>query len=274
VTGAVQLLGGGQTGRSRSHNGHPFASAHLWDLWLNPALLEGMIDDGALDILDRDRRLRDAQDAGSLARSGTHATSELGEVVGLQQLTQCLLPLTVEDEVVPLGNDVAQRAASGVGLTEGHTALHAAGSLDLEVLAHMWEVVNLVPILLSLPSISVRSRLPLVLHKAAGLVQHAIGTLLLERHILDGLLDVLNVRLMLSIAILDGGLQRLLHRLLFGHVLESLLVFVREDLDELALGLGPVIQQLLGHLGARLLDEIGQQFLDQINIFTYMFFLN
>lgn len=44
---------------------------------LYPAALEGVVDDGALDVLDGDGRLRDAQHTRALARGRTHATREL-----------------------------------------------------------------------------------------------------------------------------------------------------------------------------------------------------
>jgi len=39
---------------------------------LDPALLEGIVNDGALDVLDGDRRGVDAQHAGALTGRGTH----------------------------------------------------------------------------------------------------------------------------------------------------------------------------------------------------------
>jgi len=37
-------------------------------------------------------------------------TSELGEVVGHEESVESVLPLTLEDEVVPFGNDVSDGA--------------------------------------------------------------------------------------------------------------------------------------------------------------------
>jgi len=52
-------------------------------LALDPSHGECLVDDGTLDVLDGDRRLVDAEDAGTLARSRTHASSKLREIVGL-----------------------------------------------------------------------------------------------------------------------------------------------------------------------------------------------
>lgn len=47
------------------------------DLGRDPAALEGVVDDGALDVLDGDGRLRDAEHARALARRRAHAPREL-----------------------------------------------------------------------------------------------------------------------------------------------------------------------------------------------------
>lgn len=45
-------------------------------LRLYPAGFERVVDDGALDVLDGDGRLGDAEHARALARRGAHATRE------------------------------------------------------------------------------------------------------------------------------------------------------------------------------------------------------
>jgi len=57
-------------------------------------------------------------------RCRTNATGELGKVVGLQQLAQRLVPVALEDQLVPFGDDVAQWTA-GVALAEGYATVHA-----------------------------------------------------------------------------------------------------------------------------------------------------
>jgi hypothetical protein len=52
---------------------------------VDPALLEGAVDDVALDVLDGDRIVVDVEDAGLLARRRADAAGELGEVVGRVQ---------------------------------------------------------------------------------------------------------------------------------------------------------------------------------------------
>ena len=103
----------------------------------DPPLLEALVDDRALDALDRDRRLADAEHARALARRRADPPGELGEVVGLVQARQRLAPLPAVDEVVPLGDEVVDRAARGPArqhrprVAEGDAAIHAARPLLL-----------------------------------------------------------------------------------------------------------------------------------------------
>lgn len=57
-------------------------------------------------------------------------TSELWEIVRHEQSVQSVLPLALEDEIVPLGDNVSDRA-SRVRLTERNTTVHATGRLGL-----------------------------------------------------------------------------------------------------------------------------------------------
>jgi hypothetical protein len=93
------------------------------------------IDDGALDALDRHRRVEDAQRARAFARRRADATGELREVVGLVQAVERLAPEAAVDQVVPLRDQVVDRAAGGhavdqlAGVAEGNAAVHAARPL-------------------------------------------------------------------------------------------------------------------------------------------------
>ena len=100
-------------------------------LGLDPAFVEGAIDDGLLDVLDGDRRLVDAEHAGRLARRGTDAAGELREIVGGVQRADGFAPAAAIDQIVPVGNDVVQRAA---GVAEGNAAIHAARALRADFL--------------------------------------------------------------------------------------------------------------------------------------------
>ena len=128
VAGARQLLRRRHSGGTRSDDRDALAGLDFRRLGFDPAFLEGMLDDRLLDVLDRDRRLIDAEHARRFARRGTDAAGELGEVVGRVQLTDRVLPTIAIDEIVPVRNDVVDRAA---GVAERHAAIHAARGLRL-----------------------------------------------------------------------------------------------------------------------------------------------
>ena len=97
----------------------------------DPALGPGAIDDRELDLLDRDGvALVDLEHTGRLARRRAEPARELGEVVRAVQLLARLRPAVAVDEVVPVRDQVPERAAV---LAERHAALHAAGGLRAQL---------------------------------------------------------------------------------------------------------------------------------------------
>ena len=129
VAGAVQLIGGRQPRRARADNGHPFAGARWRGLRGDPPFRERALDDRHLRRLDRDRRIVDPQHARSLARRGTQASGEFGKVVRRVEPIDGGAPPIAIDEVVPVGNQVAERATL---MTERDAAVHAARRLILQ----------------------------------------------------------------------------------------------------------------------------------------------
>ena len=93
---------------------------------MNPALVPGALDDAAFDELDGDGGLIDAQHASCFAGSGADAAGEFREVVGGVEAANGALPAAVIDQVVPVGDEVIDRAAR---VAEGHAAIHAASAL-------------------------------------------------------------------------------------------------------------------------------------------------
>ncbi len=91
---------------------------------------ERVVDDGLLDLLDGHRRLVDAQHAGGFARRRADAAGEFRKIVGRVQHANGFAPAAAIHQVVPVGNDVGERAA---GVAEGHAAIHAAGALRAEL---------------------------------------------------------------------------------------------------------------------------------------------
>ena len=92
-----------------------------------------MVGDRLLDAFDRDAAARlllaDGQHAGGLAWRGAQPAGEFGEVVGRVQAVAGGIPPSAPHQVVPLGDEVAQRAARGPGVAERDSAVHAAAGL-------------------------------------------------------------------------------------------------------------------------------------------------
>ena len=131
VPRAVQLLRGGETRRAGADDGDAPARALARRLRDDPALLPGAVDDRELDLLDRHRiALVDLEHARRLARRGAEAAGELGEVVRPVELLDRLVEPLAIDEVVPVGDQVPERAAA---VAERHAALHAARALLLQL---------------------------------------------------------------------------------------------------------------------------------------------
>ena len=57
---------------------------------------------------------------------GADAAGELGEIVGGVQLAHRVFPASAINQIVPVGNEIADGAS---GLAEGHAAIHAARAL-------------------------------------------------------------------------------------------------------------------------------------------------
>ena len=139
VAGLVELLGGGETRGTGADDGDFLARANLGLLGEHPALVPTAVGDFALDVLDRDGRVVDAEDAGAFARSGAHAAGELREVVRLVEPVEGFLPEPAVNEIVPLGDQVVDRAAAGhaadefARMAERDAAVHAARALVAEL---------------------------------------------------------------------------------------------------------------------------------------------
>ena len=97
---------------------------------LDPAFFPGAVHDLAFDGLDGDRAVDDVQGAARLAGRGADAAGEFREIVGGVQVLGRGAPLVAIDQVVPVGNQVVDRAAL---VTEGNAAIHAARRLLADI---------------------------------------------------------------------------------------------------------------------------------------------
>jgi hypothetical protein len=95
----------------------------------HPALGPGAVDDLDLDLLDGDGIVVDAQHTRGLTRRRAQPPGELREVVGGVQPFDGLAPVVAIDEVVPVRDEVAERATV---VAERDAAVHAARRLGLE----------------------------------------------------------------------------------------------------------------------------------------------
>ncbi len=174
VAGEVELRGGGEAGGAGADDGDLFPGADGGGRGDDPALVPAAVDDGVLDVLDGDGRLVDAEDAGALAGRGADAAGELGEIVGLVQAVQRLLPQPAVDEVVPLGDEVVDGAAGGhtadelAGVAERDAAIHAPRALRAELLL-LHVVVELLPVARALERRAVDGELAQILDESGRL---------------------------------------------------------------------------------------------------------
>ena len=126
-----QLLRRRQSRRTRTDDSHFLACFLGRRLGLDPALRPTPVDDGVLNRLDTHRVAIEIDHASGLARSGANATGEFGEVVRAVQHGQSVLPVVVEHQVVEVGDDVVDRAAT---VAKRRTAVHATRALRLGLL--------------------------------------------------------------------------------------------------------------------------------------------
>ena len=126
VTGTRELLGGGEAGGTGTDHDDTLTCSDGWHHRHNPALVERPVDDFDFDLFDRYRRLVDSQHTRRFARSRAQPTGELGEVVGCVESVDGVLPVTPIDEIVPVGNQVAERTAV---IAERNSTIHAAPCL-------------------------------------------------------------------------------------------------------------------------------------------------
>src|SRR3972149_5093904 len=142
MPGAVELIGGGKARRPGAHNGDFLARSRRRLLRLDPTFIEGAVDDGDFDLFDRNGVVIDAEHAGASARRRTKPSGKFGEVIGGMQAHDGVAPAVAVDQVVPIRDQVAERAAL---VAERDAAIHAARGLLLE-LGLGGVLVDLVPV--------------------------------------------------------------------------------------------------------------------------------
>src|SRR5262245_64820896 len=100
----IQLCGCSQSRRTGTDDSDGFSSACQWPPRSNQAFLEGAVDDGDFDVLDRDWICVDTKDTRSFAWGWADPAGELRKVVCCKQAIERILPLAAINEVVPVGD--------------------------------------------------------------------------------------------------------------------------------------------------------------------------
>ena len=164
MAGAIQLVGGGQPRRSRSDDGDALAGAGRRRMRDDPALVEGALDNRGLGGLDRHRCAVDGEDARAFARRRAQPAGEFREVVGRVQPIDRGAPAIPIHEVVPIRNQVAERAAL---MAERNAAVHASSRLIPQRGCFVRQI-HLAPVAHARLDGTRRRLLPLDLDKAGG----------------------------------------------------------------------------------------------------------
>ena len=142
VAALVQVFSHRKAGGAAAHHGYALAGAGGRRCGVQPALGVSRLNNGVLVLAHGHAAAGHiAAGAGCFTQGRAHPAGELRKAVGGHQTVHGQLPLAMINKVVPLRDEVVQRAAGGhaadhhAGLTEGNTAVHAACCLRLLLLA-------------------------------------------------------------------------------------------------------------------------------------------
>ena len=227
MTDTRQLLRGGQSCRTGPDDGHCLAGLLGRDLRLDPALGPTTVDDGVLNGFDAHRVAIEIHHAGGLARRGANAAGELGEVVGAVQHGQGVVPIVAEHQVVEVRDDVVDGAAV---VAKRRAAVHAARRLGFGLLGAQADD-KLFVMFQALGHGFVALFDALKFHEASDF-SHDVYVLGKRLRLGRGFFGLSRF--------LGGGSSQLT---------QGAFVFVGEDLDELAAGLRPIVEQGTGAFG-------------------------
>src|SRR3989344_3139351 len=165
VADAPELLRARETGGAGPDDRDLLAGFFRGWLRLDPALVPGMVDDRELDGLDRHRIVVDAEHARALAWRRTNGAGEFREIIGRVQPLDGFRPLVAVHQVVPVGNDVAERATL---VAERNAAVHAARALLFQFVVGERQHY-LAPVAHALGDRAIRLLRPLEFHEAGSL---------------------------------------------------------------------------------------------------------
>ena len=142
MSSASELLCNCQPCWTRSNNCNTLTSFHTGHLRNNPTLVPCAINDFDFNLLNSHWVGVNANDTCRFARGGAQSTSEFREVVRGMQTFNRIFPVIAIDKIVPVGNQVAKRAAV---ITEWNTTIHTATCLTIEFVS-IKRFVHLFPV--------------------------------------------------------------------------------------------------------------------------------
>src|ERR1700683_740007 len=126
MTGARELLCTREARGSRADHSDALSGCARRRLRNDPTLRPRVIDNVFFDQLDGNGIVVDVEDASLFARRGTHAPGALGKIIGRVKAVDRFAPASAINQIVPIGNNVAERATL---VAEGDPAIHATRSL-------------------------------------------------------------------------------------------------------------------------------------------------
>ena len=132
----AQLVGGCQAGGTGPNHGHLLIRAHRRDAGLHISLSKACLYNEELIVADGDRIVVHAAHTGLFAQSRADSPGKFREAAGLAQAGEGLGVVAVEYLVVPLRDQIVERAACHHALqlqcrlAEGDAAVHASGPLE------------------------------------------------------------------------------------------------------------------------------------------------
>ena len=135
VAPVVELIGDCKPRRAGAHHRHIFPRAVGREARLHQVVGKGVFDDAQFVVMHRDGIAVEPAGAGLLTESGADAPGEFGEVICFEKSCQCVGEVPVHDAVVPLRDQIVQRAAELLsiklypGLTERDAAVHTPCTL-------------------------------------------------------------------------------------------------------------------------------------------------
>src|SRR3990172_2335524 len=136
VTRFIELRCAGKPSRPRTHNSYLLSRSFCGRLWNYPSLFKALVNNGAFNVFNRNRRLVNSENTCCLTWCRADPACELREIVSLVQTIERFSPETAVDQVVPFRNKIVDWAAGGhtakydSGVAEGYTTVHTASTLS------------------------------------------------------------------------------------------------------------------------------------------------